>query len=132
LATVGKSASFSLQKKLNERVPNIDEEVMAELNDLECGIEDLLTAQGLDLNFNRLPSLKHMGTSDVISLDMQPDKRNKWQREREKQQYYLNIKKQMDKLYNSSAKYSNRGGVSSVYELSQSNLTIRKKRVDEH
>lgn len=89
---------------------------------MEGDVEDLLTAQGLDVNFDFLPNLDKLLDKHKNTQEYQPQ--NKWQREREKQRYYLSMRKQIDKLYNRDSKYTD--GTSSLQNLSVSNLSLRK------
>lgn len=117
-----KRALTTLKHKLNQREPILDQEALEALYDMEGDVEDLLTAQGLDVNFNFLPNLDKLLDKHKNTQEYQPQ--NKWQREREKQRYYLSMRKQIDKLYNRDSKYTD--GTSSLQNLSVSNLSLRK------
>ena len=72
-----------------------DKDEIPEFEELEYELLDLLEAAGLDNSFNRLKAYE-----DPVDLKKKP----KWKQERERAAHFLELKRQMNSLYNVNAK----------------------------
>ena len=89
------SSNLSVMAKKNQKSKLEDKDEIPEFEELEYELLDILEAAGLDNSFNRLKAYE-----DPLEMKKKP----KWQRERERAAHFLEIKKQMNSLYNVAAK----------------------------